>query len=97
MVGSVGVCAISDRTHLLFSQMGFCLYPLKGVVKKDPLEISFALPSLLSMLSLLHTQWAAGTVAHSRPHKKASRHSSYNSSTGMFVGGVDVGFSQNEI
>lgn len=50
-----------------------------------------------SVLSLRHAQWAGGTVAHSRPHKKASIHSSYNFSTGMFVWGVAVGFSQNEI
>lgn len=76
----------------------FFLYPLQGVGKKVPLERSFALPSLLSMLSLLHTQWAAGTVvAHSRLHKKAYIHSFYYFSTRMFVWTVDVGFSQNEI
>lgn len=62
-------------------------------------ERSVALPSLLSVLSLLHAQWAGGTVAHSRPHKKASIHSTYNFSTWMFAGGgvVNVGFSQKEI
>lgn len=96
VVGSVAVCG-NVRLHLLFSQKGFCLYPLQDGGKKGPLERSFALPSLLSVLSLLHAQWAGGTVAHSRPHKKASIHSSYNFSTGMFVEGVAVGFSQNEI
>lgn len=92
--GSVGLCC-SVRVHSLFSQMWLCLYLLQSLGKKGPLERTFALPLLLSVLRLLNAQWAEGAGAHSRPHKRGSIQSSDSFFTGLSVGVADVGFSQS--
>lgn len=94
VVGSVAVCG-NVRLHLLFSQKGFCLYPLQNGSKKGPLEKSFALTSLccpFGMLSGQEGQWLTAD-----PIRRLLSIHLITSLQGCLLWGVAVGFSQNEI